>query len=940
MSNANRTGRAMTSQKESIQTLLQNFHHTVLSENSDLIELLGIAKQLKSTSPPNAPFTLSSIVRGLYTKNNRLISLVAKTMHEFDQYGTERFKNFINDFILWIQDDSIVLFEKYIAQLSTVLADDAATLKRLVGPINSLRDYANFIGDCIHYLRNPFILEKLSTISKQLRAIHDNYEYVSHSREVNNIQFSNIRSFRSTVLKQKELVSSYFKTDQIIRRTAHANISLCGDQIELLLLDLIGTGDYNALAVLEITRNSQHEICRSLRYPPFRVNELSMSHSGQTIELKAINFSSTENPGSSMQIHFEDELLCDKWIRHLSKLCPLERDNSPVSEKFLINSDSSSYNMSGLGINIVSDADRREAVSNKVQAQPTNSANSFKEPFESPASSPTKSRASSESIRSQYEKSLPIMKKVITEQRNCDHDDDDNDDDEKLFQIINRRKYSDDCSNDEERPKSYQAEYCSPESVQSMDNDDIEGKPIAPPQIYQNTFATSAPDLGIKPKMYQLSTGSAVDITNFGQSHQPSFKGYPEKRPRRKSILTFFKKSSKVDLNESQESLTTIAPRKAESQPPQVPPSATQATASEIDSNPEKTMPRSVSNIPAPFALPSSTSTYFFKPHVNASVTSIAKQHNNLEIPTDLKDVINSELTSDVYVSESSPKAIKISKWKHQYGKWEMITASENVFVKIAVNQEAQKSWFLVFKEEYDEDIEEIMDKPVLLLDINSSTEVRSSSGSDLQIQSKNAINKEAMQIMIRCSKGALISEIRSNLQNCIGMATNSTRHHSLSASKLQTSDNTLSSSLMDNPSKSSTFTSLSSLSNSMNGDDLSNACIINNPNAIHTREIEMTIRLQKQLQSYSQRNSPSSWKIMSMMNLCVEKIVDHHQVVYHLRLNSGSDVISWVITDDRKSETIEKIGKAGLLIKISESELYMLECRGRKEFKQLYEIF
>ena len=45
------------------------------------------------------------------------------------------------------------------------------------------------------------------------------------------------------------------------------------------------------------------------------------------------------------------------------------------------------------------------------------------------------------------------------------------------------------------------------------------------------------------------------------------------------------------------------------------------------------------------------------------------------------------------------------------------------------------------------------------------------------------------------------------------------------------------------------------------------------------------------------------------------------------------------------KFQVLEKIGKAGLLVKHnsngnSNGEIYMIECRGKKEFKTLYEIF
>ncbi|KAI5967082.1 hypothetical protein KGF57_000511 [Candida theae] len=982
-----------SSQMQAIKTLLDNFHQTVSLQNNDLLEILGIAKQLKSNLPPspNTPSsTLSSIVRGLYTKNNQLLSLISKTTVGFvnANFEMDKFKTFINDLILWMEDGNLLLFEKYIAQLNTVAIDDAATRKRLISPVNNLRDYYCHIDKCTQFLRNPFILEKLSTISKHLRAIYNNYQDASQSKELNNIRFSEIQPFTSsTALKHKEFVSSYFKISQILKRTAHANVSLNGAQIELLLLDLLCTGDYNALAVLEIKSKANHHhhqdhhfqedsdsSYKSLKYPPFRVNELTLSRiSSHTIKLKAINFSSTEDlGGESMSIQFEDDVLCGKWAKYLSKLCPLKRDNnnsnnsssSPMSEKFLIHSDSSSYNMSGLGINIVSDAELAPKESHILPQ--ADSPASFQELYDPPTPTslpPTvpaplgvQSRASLESIRSQYDKSLPIMKKVITGQRNGEED---YEDDEKLFQIINQRKYSDDYSNDELRPKSYQAEYCSPESSPSTDHPVVShsvAKPVETRQLYRNNVA-SAPDLRAKPQIYQLSTGSAIDIGNFGQSYQPSFKGYADKKTsRRKSMFTFFKKSSQVDLREESPSEETFIQNAnsngKELQLPQQPTLLKGETkVDEDDANPEKTMTRSVSKIPAPFALPSSTSTYFFKQPVNASETSIAKQ-DDLLIPQELKDAINSEKTSDDYISESSPKAIKISKWKQQYGKWEMITASENIFVKICVNEEAQKGWFLIFKEEYDEEVDDVVDKPVLLLDLNTSTQLRLSSGSDLQIQAKNSINNETMQIMIRCSKGTLTTEIASNLQKCIDSFAQSSRnhhhhhhyhnhnHHSLTNSSNQASNNTLSSSLMDNPSKSSTYTSLSSISNSINADELSKACILNNPNALHTRQIEMTIRLQKQLHSYAQRNSPSSWKIISMMDLRVDRIIDHQQVVHHLQLTGGGDSISWVISDDRKEETIERIGKAGLLIKISDGEIYMLECRGKKEFKHLYEIF
>ena len=108
---------------------------------------------------------------------------------------------------------------------------------------------------------------------------------------MNNIKFSNIRTFTSGTLVSNELVSSYFTVDQILERTGHAKLLLAGKTpIELILLDLIGTETSNALAILSIDTENDVEVSRSLLYPPFRVNELSLSHTTDSIELRAIDF--------------------------------------------------------------------------------------------------------------------------------------------------------------------------------------------------------------------------------------------------------------------------------------------------------------------------------------------------------------------------------------------------------------------------------------------------------------------------------------------------------------------------------------------------------------------------------------------------------------------------------------------------------------------------
>ena len=120
------------------------------------------------------------------------------------------------------------------------------------------------------------------------------------------------------------------------------------------------------------------------------------------------------------------------------------------------------------------------------------------------------------------------------------------------------------------------------------------------------------------------------------------------------------------------------------------------------------------SALPSPFALPSSTSTYFFKQYKENGSSSISLnktrsttslvsppeqqqqqiiEEDELIIPQDLKSLIkilllifhfpnnlNINLNLIIFLLFSS--SLKISKWKHQYGKWEMLTISEKFLLK------------------------------------------------------------------------------------------------------------------------------------------------------------------------------------------------------------------------------------------------------------------
>ncbi|KAI5959556.1 uncharacterized protein KGF55_005200 [Candida pseudojiufengensis] len=883
--------------------LLLELHQFTTSQNDSFIEILGLIKSFSNSTNTNntintttatSTSSIASVARGLYTKNNELNKIISNVLRNIID-EKQSFKNLINEFILIFDNNYIILINKYLKRLKDLEVNDNFIFEKLNSPIiQQISFIQSFVEKCVLNLRNPFIIEKLKSISLQLTQLNEQNQNDNLLKQLNNIKFDHIQSFDSS-----SIVSSYFTIDQIKDRTGTSKIYMNNNLIELILLDLNNGIDYNALAIVSINEN-EGEIVKNLIYPPFRINELSLSSWKNEIYLKMINFKGDEDY-NLMILNFQNQELCDSWVDKISKICPLERNNSPLSENFLIESPTKPNNLSGLGINLVTDSEHKRYLSSSEETLVLNKNSIISSPIKKPRA---------DSFVSQYDKSLPIIKKTITNNYEQEQDDD-----EKLFRIINRRKTSEDYSDEsKERPISSQAEFCSPESIESI-HDPINLQPIQP--VYKQD-CYSVPDLrnNNPSRLYQLSTGSAIDISNFGKSHQPEFKP-----PKKKSgFFQLFKKnsskidinSSKSDINSSKSEITTLNNNDSKpsineiSTPPQTPP--------QYDANPEKSMTRSVSKIPAPFALPSSTSTYFFK-QPNCSVLSTDQTNedseNDLIIPQNLKNQINSDLTKDYYISESIPKNFKISKWKQKYGKWEMITTSESIFVKIVIDSENNNCWLIIFKEVIEN--LEIIDKPVLLLDINNQTKIRLSSPLDLQINTKNSITNENQLIMIRCKTNLIIENLQFNLNNVLNLLPSTISYNSIS---------TITSSIMDNQSqsKSSTFSSLNSILNN-DKDNL---------------KLEMIIRLQKNLDS-SRLNNPSSWEIISMMKILIFK---NFEGGFNFKFYNELNELKYNWEFSSSSKNFKKIGKAGLLIQLDNNEIFMIECKGKKEFKNLYEIF
>lgn len=902
-----------------------------LEENNNLIEMLSLVKSSK-TSQKDAK--LASIVRGLCTRNSQLLSVLrrADLADNLGENDMDAFKLLVNDFILWFEE-SFVVFEKYL--LCFPLEYDYAVFGK---PILHVGCYIAFIDSVGSKLRNPFVVDRLNTFRAQLLDLLGRYSDLMDISKLQNISFDNIQASGKNV-------SLFFTVDQIVERTRNEPLLLGDQNIELLLLNLSATSaskaPYNALAVLGVPATDGP---RAVLFPPFRVNELAIALQKNQVHFKGISLIEHE-PTESFSVSGKPEFL-STWFSKLTEIFPT---NSKLVS-------SSELQLAGLGINTVLSEESGDEASSIIETYAS-------EPSPCISNRDESSRTSEDSQML----SMSIMKKTLSNHG---------------LEPVEEVKKSFDVVDGPELPASVRASFVDDDagSIIDSDNESIGCFEMVKPKFALASNAVSLPDLSatLAPptRVYRNAAGSAVDISNFGKNYNPSFasledvKASPNTtRTRRKSIFSIFKKNkSKEALHDTPEKSLDNQPaevKEQEQEKPQVPPKGKTRPPLFIEvpkigeSARSVSMPLSATSatfarpLPLPFALPSSTSQYFFKPHKtnneivdaskNDSTTSLALPENDsmLQIPQHLKDVINSDESIDFYISPTSPKALKVSKWKPKYGKWEMLTTNNNIFVKIVANYEQHRSWLLVFKEEFDEEYNEMADVPLLIVNLDLTTKVRQSSALDVELNCVNAVTGEKLLVIMRCNGGALMDALQCNLENILGVM--NSKKSLLKSNSGFDSNNTISSSLMTKPSASSTLTSIYT---ALDSDEKQSPT--HRPAARFTdSELivlldRMTIRLHQQMESYEKIYQLSSWKTLAM---CALRVSHCDEEGFRLSLEGkedGKDVCkySWVFAQNEIFDKVEKIGKAGLLVKAGKKEIYMLECKGKKDFKRLYDLF
>lgn len=940
----------------SIPVILSALHDCENGQNNNLIGVMAI---LRSSRASQKDAHVASMVRGLCTQNTRLTSMLLACQNDVaadPDMAVEIFKLFANDFILWF-DTSIVIFEKYLSCFP--IEGDSAVLEK---PLLHCGCYPAFVDSALTLIRNPFVVERLNECKSRSHAVLEKYSAYTDEFKLNDICFDRIRDVAGTN------VSGFFTLDQIVDRTRNEPLYMGSLKIEFLLLNLRLSSQnttsktlFNALAMVSVPENGGS---RSVLYPPFRVNELSVSYTDNQLSLTTLALFDAK---AETLVVTGPMALILSWYGKLARIFP-------TTTRLVTSED---LKLSGLGINTVSDASECDSVRSEVSLD----TGSIKDGI---------GRTSDESCRGSFE----IMKKTLSSNGIA------------TDQIKTSQKVVEEAviRNSVRADYDYTNDAESVVDTESFDGDLTTGFDFVTSKkaSQSNGVSASLPDLsqtlqGNSKHVYKNAAGSAIDIHNFGKNYNPSFcstedlaqitaknaraiksKEETPQAKSRSSIFGFFKK------NKSKENLSKKTPV-AELSSNGSQNSGNDATSKEASLKSNKLAPRpeltievpkigsvdtseplsaTSSNfsrpLPLPFALPSSTSTYFFRPPApgglvssnNNSTTSLLTPDNeeSLIIPDDLKDIVNSEDTIDFYISPTSPKSMRVSRWKQKYGKWELLTTNENLFIKIVTNHELHKSWILVFKEEYDESYNEVIDKPVLMMNIDTLAKVRQSSALDLEINSVNSVTNERMLVIVRCYNNPLLCALKSNIESILEVM--NSKPSLVKSSTFNSSHTVVSSVMSTKPSASSTLTSLHTTLNEMKPTLTSTSGLGQSDETTQDGDLMLldrnTIRLHKQQESYEMIHKISSWKTITMYSLSVYHSCDtFDKGWYHFHMEAQDEavddemrILKWKFPEDSMFSSIERIGKAALLVKLSEEDMYMLECKGKKEFKRLVGLF
>ena len=186
------------------------------AHNGALLEVLAVVKPRKASQS-----TFTAVVRGLFTKNARLLTLVSEALDKLTlspELHRETFKNLVNDFILWCDDNAASLLHKYLDQLANRAEDP-----RFRKPAENCANYINFAKNATQHIRNPFVMERLNQIAADFQSVLDQLDSVQEDAHLNAIEFDKVTLIHTPTVNP---VSSFFNPSQIVHRLQNKRLFL------------------------------------------------------------------------------------------------------------------------------------------------------------------------------------------------------------------------------------------------------------------------------------------------------------------------------------------------------------------------------------------------------------------------------------------------------------------------------------------------------------------------------------------------------------------------------------------------------------------------------------------------------------------------------------------------------------------------------------------
>lgn len=857
---------------------------------------------------PKAHPLLSLMVRGLHMLNGKLQGLIDAYLCAEDPLAL--FKQFVTEFLAWLTNGAIATFAKYAA----VAPDTAAG----AAVVQHLRAYVQFVNNAGKLCRHPYILLKLSEVKQTLVTTVDAHAAAQQVRRMNAIKFDNIRPFGAP-LSVHDRVLLYFSISNIVHRLGTARVWMddrgAEVPVELLCLNLhlLLLPGYNALAVV-LARGT-----RQLVYPPFRVNEV-LVHMGDTITLTLVNYAQLLPAHTAQLVLGGDRDTLELWHARLAAIFPLRNLPQLVTLALVL------LLALGLGLGINYVTHPQEELPRLAKAP------LFRELYDTPLPPrglellPTVlldlllmpvPRAPCKRDEFTPQLAVSLVDSIVTLAIGLKGKGD-----EVRVDSVARDSEAYRASEGHRTDnQAYREGYRTKHDARLEANGTSHGYPTkhdlakatglkepafmkprqgsagsvslgsSTPPATANGSTQSLPAPKPAGKLFSLPSGSQVDILNFGALYTPSFAA-PSPKPRRKSLFLLFKNPLKPQLD------TELL-------------AAHNGLCLTLGS--------------------ARTAT-------TATTATLGPAFTAIDLPALLMLLLTHKHLERVFHTPVQPMTVA-----HQEGSQWVVDYDGDSRAQIVVNTPMKQGWLVV---------ETPSRKVVAVHDVDVALVARALP-QQILLHAAHLVLGARQLLRLLGAVEPLYNHLADTLAGfslakdvSLGLLLTATSASPPPALKLLTLTLILTYGLLLGVGlgfqKKLRLPQVHEPPCILAAD---NALVLGNP--LNDRNLVlslMKIRMLRQGHGYLRVADPTLWQVMGMYELTMYLILDvrgadYHQLMLRLLDGDARKDNNWVIALGDKKYTLEPIGRAGLLVKCLEAEIYMLECKGRKEFSKMYSL-